>query len=276
MKNILVPIDFSDQARYAAKVATKIAKSTNSKIFLLHMLELPTGVVDPSSFGNSSNTPTTLLFLKRAREKFEDFKKLPFFEGVEIEDSVQFHKAYDGIIDESKKQNIDLIVMGSRGTSGLEEMLVGSNTEKVVRNSDVPVLVIKREVENFKIENIVFASNFNQKNKSAFQKILDFASLFNSRLHLLKINTIHNFETTKESSDAIRSFINDYDLGDYTLNIYNDVSVEVGILNFANVIDADVILLNTSGRRGLAHLFTGSIGEDLANHAKLPVITFKI
>ena len=276
MKNILVPIDFSDQARYAAKVATKIAKSTNSKIFLLHMLELPTGVVDPSSFGNSSNTPTTLLFLKRAREKFEDFKKLPFFEGVEIEDSVQFHKAYDGIIDESKKQNIDLIVMGSRGTSGLEEMLVGSNTEKVVRNSDVPVLVIKREVENFKIENIVFASNFNQKNKSAFQKILDFASLFNSRLHLLKINTIHNFETTKESSDAIRGFINDYDLGDYTLNIYNDVSVEVGILNFSNVIDADVILLNTSGRRGLAHLFTGSIGEDLANHAKLPVITFKI
>ena len=166
--------------------------------------------------------------------------------------------------------------MGSRGTSGLEEMLVGSNTEKVVRNSKIPVLVIKREVENFKIENIVFASNFEQKSKVAFQNILDFAALFNSRLHLLKINTIHNFETTTESSDAIRNFINEFDLGDYTLNIFNDVSVEKGILNFANIIDADVILLNTSGRRGLAHLFTGSIGEDLANHAKLPVITFKV
>ena len=276
MKNILVPIDFSDQAKYAAKVASDIAKLTNSKIFLLHMLELPTGVVDPASYGSSGNTPTTLLFLKRAREKFEEFKQLPFFDGIELEDSVQFHKAYDGIIDESKKQNIDLVVMGSKGTSGLEEMLVGSNTEKVVRNSDIPVLVIKTEVKDFKIENIVFASNFDQKSKVAFQKILNFASLFNSRLHLLKINTIHNFETTKESSDAIRNFINDYDLGDYTLNIYNDVSVELGILNFANVIDADVILLNTSGRRGLAHLFTGSIGEDLANHAKLPVITFKI
>ena len=276
MKNILVPIDFSDQAKYAAKVASDIAKLTNSKIFLLHMLELPTGVVDPASYGSSGNTPTTLLFLKRAREKFEEFKHLPFFDGIEIEDSVQFHKAYDGIIDESKKQDVDLIVMGSKGTSGLEEMLVGSNTEKVVRNSDIPVLVIKTEVKDFKIENIVFASNFDQKSKVAFQKILNFASLFNARLHLLKINTIHNFETTKESSDAIRNFINDYDLGDYTLNIYNDVSVELGILNFANVIDADVILLNTSGRRGLAHLFTGSIGEDLANHAKLPVITFKI
>jgi nucleotide-binding universal stress UspA family protein len=276
MKNILVPIDFSVQARYAAKVATDIARLTNAKIFLLHMLELPTGIVDPSSFGNSNNTPTTLLFLKRAHEKFEDFKKLPFFKGIEVEDSVQFHKAYDGIIDESKKQYADLIVMGSKGTSGLEEMLVGSNTEKVVRNSDIPVLVIKQDVDNFKIENIVFASNFEQKNKVAFQNILNFAAIFNARLHLLKINTIHNFETTKESSDAIRNFINEFDLGDYTLNIYNDVSIEAGILNFSNVIDADVILLNTSGRRGLAHLFTGSISEDLTNHAKLPVVTFKV
>lgn len=276
MKNILVPIDFSVQAEYAAKVASDIARHTNSKIFLLHMLELPTGVVDPSSFGTSNNTPTSLLFLKRAHEKFEDFKKQPHFEGIEVEDSVLFHKAFDGIIDESKKHNADLIVMGSRGTSGLEEMLIGSNTEKVVRNSDVPVLVIKQDIEKFKVENIVFASNFKYKNRSSFQKILDFSSLFNSKLHLLKINTIHNFETTKNSSDAIRNFINEFDLGDYTLNIYNDTSIESGILNFSKAIDSDVIILNTHGRRGLAHLFNGSIGEDLANHAKLPVITFKL
>ena len=75
MKRILVPIDFSVQAEYAAKVAVKIAKLTNSKIFLLHMLELPTGVIDPSNYGSSSSTPTSLLFLKRAYEKFENFKK---------------------------------------------------------------------------------------------------------------------------------------------------------------------------------------------------------
>ena len=276
MKNILVPIDFSIQAEYAARVASDIARRTKSKIFLLHMLELPTGIVDPSSYGSSNNTPTSLLFLKRAHEKFEDFKKLSYFNDIEIEDAVLFHKAYDGIIDESKKHKADLIVMGSRGTSGFEEMLVGSNTEKVVRNSDVPVLVIKQEVKKFNVKNIVFASNFKYKNRSSFQKILDFASLFNAKLHLLKINTIHNFETTKESSDAIRNFINDFDLGDYTLNIYNDVSIESGILNFSKAINVDVIVLNTHGRRGLAHLFNGSIGEDLANHAKLPVVTFKL
>ena len=152
MKSILVPVDFSKQAEYAAKTASIIAKQTNAKIFLLHMLELPSGVIDPSSFNSSSNSPTTLLYLKRAYENFEDFKKLPFFEGIEMEDSVLFHKAYEGIIDESIKQDCDLIIMGSRGTSGLEEMLVGSNTEKVVRNSEIPVLVVKQSVENFKIE----------------------------------------------------------------------------------------------------------------------------
>ena len=276
MKRILVPVDFSIQAEYAAKVASVIAKKTNAKIFLLHMLELPTGVIDPSSFGNASNTPSSLLFLKRAYDRFEEFKELPFLEGIEVEAKVQFHKAYDGIIDESKAQNSDLIVMGSQGTSGLEEMLIGSNTEKVVRNSEIPVLVIKQDVEDFKIENIVFASNFKKNNQPAFQKILNFVALFNAKLHLLKINTIHNFETTKDSSEAIRSFIDGHDLGDYTLNIYNDISVEAGILNFTRLIEADVIFLNTHGRRGLAHLFNGSIGEDLANHAKLPVVTFKL
>jgi len=276
MKSILVPIDFSDQAKYAAKVAASIAREVDAKLVLLHMLEIPTGVVDPASFGTSNNTPSALLFLDRARQKFATFSKEPFFHGLEIEESVHFHKAFDGIIAESKEKEVDLIVMGSKGTSGLEEMLVGSNTEKVVRNSEVPVLVVKKEIENFKVENIVFASNFKMQNKVTFQSILNFTKVFDAKIHLLKINTIHNFETTKQSSDAIREFINGYDLGDYSLNIYNDVSVEKGILNFSKLIDADLIVLNTHGRRGLMHLFNGSIGEDLANHAKLPVVTFKI
>ncbi len=277
MKSILVPVDFSIQAQYAAQVAASIAKKTNSKIFLLHMLELPTGVIDPTSFGMTNNAPTALLFLKRAHEKFEEFKKLPFLEGLEVEDSVNFHKAYEGILEESQKQKVDLIVMGSQGASGLEEILIGSNTEKVVRNSEIPVLVVKNDIKDFKIENIVFASNFNIENRSAFQRILDFTLLFNAQLHLLKINTINNFETTKDSSEAIRNFIDGFDLGDdFTLNIYNDVSVESGVLNFSKLIDADVIVLNTHGRKGLAYLFNGSIGEDLTNHANLPVVTFKL
>ncbi|MDP3353683.1 MAG: universal stress protein [Flavobacteriaceae bacterium] len=276
MKRILVPVDFSKEAKVAAKVAARIAKLTNSDIYLLHMLELPSGVIDSGNFGGTSNAPTSLLFVKRAHEKFVRFKKQHFLAGINVIEIVQFNKAFEGILEETEKQNIDLIVMGSKGVSGIEEILIGSNTEKVVRRSDVPVLVVKEAPDDFKIDDIVFASNFHIENRNTFQKIIDFATFFDANLHLLKVNTIHNFETTKKTSELIRAFVNEFDIGNHTLNIYNDITIEKGILNFSNDIGADLIAINTHGRRGLAHLFNGSIGEDIANKALKPVITFKL
>ena len=276
MKKILVPIDFSEQAEYAAKVAAQIAKQTGCELHLLHMLELPTDIIDPSNYGNADNSPTTLLYMKKAQEKFEKLTKRYFLKDIKVTKSVFFHDTFDGIIEESKKQNVDLIVMGSKGVSGFNEILVGSNTEKVVRRSEVPVLVIKNEIENFKIENLIFASNFEIENKKTFPKIVEFAKKFDAKIHLLKINTISKFEPTLKSHLKVKEFIKGFDENDFTINIHNDETVEMGIRNFGDFIDADVIALNTHGRRGLMHFFNGSLTEDLANHAIRPVVTFKL
>jgi nucleotide-binding universal stress UspA family protein len=66
------------------------------------------------------------------------------------------------------------------------------------------------------------------------------------------------------------------DLDELSLNVYNDVTVEKGVLNFAKSINAGLIGISTHGRKGLAHFFNGSISEDLVNHANRPVVTFKI
>ena len=71
-------------------------------------------------------------------------------------------------------------------------------------------------------------------------------------------------------------FIEGNTFSNFTINIYNDDTVEKGILNFSKIIDADLIGISTHGRQGIAHFFNGSISEDLVNHAKRPVITFKI
>ncbi len=276
MKRILVPVDFSKEAENAAKVAASIARKTNSEIFLVHMLELPVTTIDPAEMNTISSEPQIIYFMKLAREKFDKFKNLPFFKGLRVVESVQFQHAFSGIIEESKKNKIDLIVMGSQGASGLQEMFIGSNTEKVVRKSNVPVLVIKKDVEEFNIEDIVFASDFNVESKSTFQRVIDFAQLFDARIHLLYVNTIHNFNTSENIEKRISDFMKDFDLKNYTANIYNDISIEKGILSFGRNIDADLIALNTHGRSGLSKLFNGSIGEELANHALRPVITFKI
>lgn len=276
MKRILVPIDFSKEAECAAKVAASIAKKTNSEIYLLHMLELPVNTIDPADMSSIRSEPQIIYFMKLAHQKFDKFKQLPFFKGIKTIESVQFHHAFAGIISESKKNNIDLIVMGSQGASGLQEMFIGSNTEKVVRRSKIPVLVIKKGKDDFKIKNIVFASDFSLECKKTFPKIIDFANLFKAKINLLYVNTIHNFNTTEAIESKIEDFIKDFEMPPYTRRIYNDISIEKGILSYSRDIDADLIALNTHGRSGLSQLFNGSIGQELANHALRPVITFKI
>jgi nucleotide-binding universal stress UspA family protein len=276
MKKILVPIDFSEQSKCALKHAASIAKKNQSEIYLLHMIDLPSGEIDIESHTDASS-PAKLLFLEKTHEKMKEFMSFDFLQGIPVYEEVRFHKTFSGIINYSKELNCDLIVMGSQGASGLKEMFIGSNTEKVVRNSDIPVWVIKKGVEISLPEKFLFASDFSDEMKPAFGRFLNFISKFdNSRVDLVFINTIHNFETTQETSTRMRAFVMDFDMPDYTLNIYNDRSIEKGILNFANEMASDVITLVTHQRKGLESFFNESISEDLVNHALKPVLTFKV
>ena len=85
--------------------------------------------------------------------------------------------------------------------------------------------------------------------------------------------------STKKIEERIVNFIiqlKNVTLGLEEIAIYGDYTVEKGIFNYAQRVKADIISLPTHGRRGLAHFFSGSIGEDIVNHSKLPVLTVKI
>lgn len=276
MKRILVPIDFSDQAKHASKVAASIAKKTNSEIILLHMFDIPPDTIDPAGGSNLHGGAQNIYYMRGIHREFEKFMNLPFFKGVKVVESVRFHKAFEGVIEESKEKDVDLIVMGSSGSSGLKEMLVGSNTEKVVRLSHIPVLVVKQEVENFEVNNMVYATDLSKTSKKSFQNIIDYAQLFDAKLHLLYVNTIHNFVSTRVLNEKIAAFTKDFNLDNYSVNVYSDITIEEGILNFSSEINADVIAINTHNRSGLYQLFSDNIGKDLANHSLKPVMTFKI
>ena len=166
--------------------------------------------------------------------------------------------------------------MGSHGTSGIEEILIGSNTEKVVRLSEVPVLVIKKDVGELKFNNIVFASDFSTEIKKPFKKMLEFVEIFDANLFLVMICTPNSFKTTLAAEKTMKEFIKNYDIKNYSLHIFNDINIEKGIINFSKTINTDLIGLCTHGRTGLAHFFNGSISEDLVNHTSKPVITFQI
>ena len=274
MKNILVPTDFSDQAENALHVAAQLARKYDAEIYLLHFLELPLHQVDAMS--SHSDLPEAMFFMKLAHKRFEEVLSRDFLQDVKVHETVEFNQSFNQLPETCDEKSIDLIVMGSHGVSGLKEIFVGSNTEKVVRNSNTPVLVIKKPHEEFEINDFVFASDFTSANKKTYQEAMSFAELFDAKLHLVMVNTVHNFTTTLEARERISDFTRNSRYENFTVTIFNDETVEQGIMNFSQSIEADLIGISTYGRQGIAHFFNGSISEDLVNHAKRPVMTFKI
>lgn len=276
MKRILVPIDFSKTSEFAAKMASRIAKKSGADIYLLHMIELPTGIVDMGAGANFS-IPESMLYLRKIKERLVEYKEKYFDSKTTVHHSILFLHPYEGIEKYTKKINPDIIVMGSKGHSEFDEILIGSNTEKVVRTSETPVLVVKKNERKFRIKNIVFASDFaNEEEKEVLRKVKVFADNFGSKIHLLKVNTPSNFESTYEARTSIQDYIKDINLDKYTVNIYSDVSIEKGILHFAQELDADLISLCTHGRSGISHLFTSSVTKNLTKNALKPMLTIRV
>ena len=288
MKTILLPTDFSPTANYALEVAVQLMKKYNSKLVLLHMLEISQSLLPAMTLSNdvtsAQNThqhdlPEALFYMKLAKKRFKEIAELPFMKGVVYEEEIQNYFDFHGVIDSAHTYTADLIVMGSHGASGVQEVFVGSNTEKVVRTSDIPVLVIKNKNENFNVKNFVFATNWEEENKQAFVEAYNFAQRFEAKMHLLYVNTSGSeFLTSKEIDEKFKALMRETRIkpDDISTNIYSDKSVEHGILNFSKEINADLIGIPTHGRRGLAHFFNHSIGEEVANHAGIPVMTFKV
>lgn len=274
MKRILVPTDFSEHAEDALKVAAQIARKHDSEIILLHMLELPSQMNDAITGGAS--IPETILFVKKANEMLNKTTERPYLKDLSVTEILKIDKTVHGISQVSKENDIDLIIMGSHGSSGVQELLIGSNTEKVVRNSDIPVLVIKNDITDFNATTIVFASDFTEESKKPFEKLLKFTTLFDSKIHLVTICTPNSFKPTHVIEKNMKEFVSEFNLTNYSTHIYNDTNIEKGIINFSNSINADIIGMCTHGRTAFAHFFNGSISEGLVNHATKPVITFKI
>ena len=275
MKKILVPTDFSEHAGYAMNLAAQIAKKHQGEVILLHMLELPHQVSDAITGGH--DIPEIMFFKNAALKKLDALMNLPMFDDIDVSQVIQFEMAFDGIMKLINKNHVDLIVMGSHGASGFQEMFIGSNAEKVVRNSEVPVLVVKKDHTDFEIKNFVFASDFSKEAHKPFMKATEIAKNFGAHLHLLYVNTPNNFRSTLVANEIIDDFLSHYkDLTNYSVHTFNDANIEKGILNFARSANADLIGIGTHGKKGIAHFFNGSTSEDIVNHAYRPVMTFKI
>lgn len=281
MTKILVPYDFSEQAQNALDFSTALASGFGTfEISLLNVIEVPS-TTGMGTMGGGEVIPemeNQVFFIElmdRRKEQFKEMEKRYAGKNYAFSTKIVLGNAFRSIASAISKEDPDLVVMGSKGTSGLEEVLIGSNTEKVVRTAHCPVVTVKSQADPSAIKKIVFASDFREDQDQLANQLKALQKLFDADLYLVIINTPGSFETTRESAVRIKRFANKYSIKHAVAEIYNSYSEEAGIVEFAEDIDADLIAMATHGRTGLAHLFTGSIAENVVNHAKRPVWTFK-
>jgi len=264
MKNILVPTDFSEHARAAEDIGLEIAKKANAEIHFLHIINTPVDWVN-LSLEKESLYPETQAEIGSAKFELYELEKRAEKMGLMAKRFLVFNKGRIEIDQHITHHKHDFVVMGSRGTEGLRE-ITGSNTQKVVRHSPAPVLVIKKKTNKFQVKNIVFASNFEEDVHQAFHKIIEFADLMDAQIHLLYVNMPSQFKETDEVEANMQAFLKKCPRGNCSINIFNALNEESGIQKFAETIHADLIALKKKKKKT----------ESLVNHSDIPILSLNI
>ncbi len=273
MKKILVPCDFSTPARHAFRSALSVAARSGGEVHVLHVIELP--VLHDAVLMPVLSLEETL-FRELEEKSQAEFAKLieENKNDIPLKTKVVFGETSRMILDYAASESIDLIIMGTRGASGIREVLIGSNTEKIVRHATVPVFVVRNTIDVGSIHDIVFPSTLETANQEGLvMRVKALQNFFNAKLHIVWINTPANFTADATTRVRLQEFATRFMLQNYTINIFNDLYEESGIINFSHHISADLLAMGTHGRKGLAHFFAGSVTEDVVNHADLPIWT---
>lgn len=278
MKRILVPCDFSAAAKHAFQFAVEVAAASGGHVLVLKIMQVPT------MFSNGmagqpfeAADPITMAdeWIEYSEKEFDKMKSKTAGANGCTELLLETGYVNNVILDVIARENVDLVIMGTDGASGLKELFIGSHAEKIVRESPVPVMAIRGPFHMASVKNIIFPTMMELDQKPLVQQITAMQALFGAVLHLLFIN---GFPFTADSDEEAERRLEDYalfyGLKDYTIHVSKGLNVQEGILKYARRIPNSIIAMGTHGYRGFAHFAEGSVAEDVVNHLSEPVWTY--
>ena len=277
MKTILVPTDFSENAHMAIDYAVEIAGRMKSKILLYNFFRIPVYA------GEAPFEPSLIEEMEQESQDQLNLLKVEIMEKnsrVEVDcisaSSMNFE--VEEICDVAIANNADLIIMGTKGASGLTKALLGSNTAHVIEKAHCPVLAVPENAEFRFIKKIVFATNFEDEDLASIHFITDIAGYFDSDIIICHVadddvSTHHeslrfeNFKTelAKHAPTIKMSF---------ELIAGEDVPERLNEFFIKN--KADMIAMSTKKRNLFDRLFDRSLTKEMAYHTDIPLLVFHL
>lgn len=271
---LLVPTDFSPSAHNAMEYAIELAKKLKAKIVLAHAYHLNY---------LSSEIPMPYLAGQLAAAGWESeellqglCKKIKDQHGIECDFINKERLASDLIADCIRWENPSFIVMGTKGATGIKEMVFGSNTAHVIENATCPVLAIPKNTTFRHIQQITFATNYIDGDLEAITEISKFAAVFSAHITVLHVcedglsDEVEN-EDMNKFQDKIAKLIN-YDKMDYQL-IYGKY-LEKTLEAYIKRVQPDILAMSTHRRNLFNRLFRTGDTKKMAFHIRIPLLTF--
>lgn len=273
MKKILVPVDLSGNAESAVLYSADLAKTMPAKVYLFHSIILPefyvTELNDYALYQKELNSKVDKIY-DQSISLLHGMRKEYFADTLKVNCKVLPAKnIYNGILDYADELNPDLILLGEG--EKLDKIRIGANAERVLRLTDLPVLVVKRNSKISKRKKVIFASDFLDDSVKVFSQVNEFLKDSNSSIRLLYINTKSKFEEYEVIKSRIEKFKKNFS-ADFSVVIRAGKSVEESIVRYANSIDADLISIGIKRKKKLSLYFTDRVTESVISLSDIPVL----
>ncbi len=286
-KQILVPVDFSYASMRAAKLAVAIAIHLKAEILFMHSFINP--IIHAIPYSDIYAFDSTALFKiehaeETAHKEFKKFiKKLAKDVGeskwhdLQTDYIIKSGYAEDDILAYSRKNVPRLIVVGSGGEN-YPHGIVGSVTADIMYNANVPVLVVPKDTPKKNlaaISNVLYATNFDEKDFVAIDKLLNLLEPFS-----IKLTCVHVGEPRRNGWDLARLegmkelLRKKYETKNFQCLLLEGSDLLESIEKYIAASDIDMLSLTTRKRNMIARLFNPSFAREMVFHSKTPLLVF--
>ncbi len=275
MKNILIPTDFSKNALKAIEYALNFFQDIPCTIYIIHVTKIinyasgETPIIPPSTTIEKSllkNSKVNLdKLLQKITKKYHNTKH-------HFITLANYDYFIDAIRNQVKEKNIDLIVMGTKGASGLKEVVLGSNTGDVITKVKSMVLAIPNKTEYKKPKEIVFPTDYNTFYQTEIlSNIVEFASMHDSIIRVLHV--AKKDEELRAFQQENKEYLNDYftDIK-HSFHKVTNRKIEAGVQCFVESRDIDMIVMVAKNLNLFQQIIFKPTVEEVSYHTNVPFL----
>jgi nucleotide-binding universal stress UspA family protein len=284
--DILFPVDGSDGTEATSQHVFDIATANESTLHILNVADTNQvslvrvqGEVVDALEGEGEQLVAGMA--ERARRQ-----------GVDTVSEVRQGEPYSTILEYAESRGIDLVVMPTHGRQMLEQILLGSTTERVVRRSDVPVLTVQPDsddIPDYPYSQVLVPTDGSDPAGAALDLGIGLASKEKSTLHIQSVVTppipsidaLNDAEIAALEEDAAAivddatAYAEDNGVSSVTGAVSSESSVHEAILSYVEDHDVELVVVGTQGRTGIDRYLLGSVAESLVRTAPVPVLTVR-